>query len=1116
MRNLSLSLLLQLGIFTSLGIAQNITGSITGTVSDSTGAAVPNAKIVATNAGTGLTYAAQTNGSGVYNLPFLAVGSYNIVAENSGFKKAALGPFTLEVNQIARVNFKLEVGELTQTVEVSSAAPILQTESTATGDAINSTKLTSLPLNGRNFASLTLLIPGAISTNPSLMNTSARFQGSGSRPQVNGNREQTNNFLLDGVETGETVGNRIGYQPNVDALEEVKVITGNGGGEYGNVGGASVVMTLKSGTNEYHGNVFEFLRNNQLDANGYFANRTGQKRNAFRRNIFGGTFGGPIAKNRAFFFMDYEGSEQRVSGPAAASVAPQAWRTGDLSRFLSVNQIVRDPQTGTDAGSRVPFPGNIIPAARIANPVALKLFSSPDLYPLPNNTGAGALGVTNNYLATQASKLGNHQADAKVDFRLSDKDTLSGRWSIGRYSALGSRAALPVLLTNGTEGPTTSAVVSWTRSYTPRLVNETRVSYSRTGVADNTIDWSGQLGADGNGKFGIAGGQPIPGISGITVGGGLSNIGAGASIADSKQNNYQGQTHFTYQAGAHLLKFGGQLFRAQQNHYYAGNNGALGTFTYSGGYSGLDHGDFLLNTLSAKGRGAVTGNWGQRHWRNAVYFQDDWKARRNLTVNLGLRWEYISPLYEVADRQVNINTYTGALIYPGKSEFGRALYKPYRRQFMPTIGMAWTPERFNNKLVVRAGYRFSSFLEGTGANLRLPLNPPFFIESNVNYDARTPGDIRAGFADVIGAGDLTGPRTGPAPFYQARAWDLDLRPQFTNQYNLSIEYQLANATSISAAYVGNKATHLIVPHEANQPLPGTGPFNTWTNLNDRRPLAKSLPNVGNIALTESSGTSQYNSLQMTAKHRLRAGLELISAFTFSKTLTDNLGYYGCGAVASDGAYWQNAYDRRANYGPSCFDSPLNFTVGGLYSPPIGKGKHFGASMGRAADLILGGWSISYFLSTHSGFPVSINASAAQTNTGQSVRGNVRANYYRNMKVTSQTVDRFFGPVDSTTFCAAGVDNGTCAYGVPALGTFGTAGVGTQRAPSFFNLDASIGKKFHVTERQYLDFRVEFFNLANHVSFGPPGRDITALGSFGQITSQVTTPRNIQFGLKYNF
>jgi hypothetical protein len=246
------------------------------------------------------------------------------------------------------------------------------------------------------------------------------------------------------------------------------------------------------------------------------------------------------------------------------------------------------------------------------------------------------------------------------------------------------------------------------------------------------------------------------------------------------------------------------------------------------------------------------------------------------------------------------------------------------------------------------------------------------------------------------------------------------------------------------------------------------------------------------------------------------GLEAMASYTFSKTLTDNLGYYGCGSVNSDGAYWQNAYDRRANFGPACFDATHNIAVGGLYSLPMGKGKRFGSGMGKVGDMLLGGWNANYFITAHSGFPVTITASAAQNNTGQSVRGNVRANYYKQMVVSSRTVDRYFGPVDATTFCTAGVNNGNCAYGVPALGTFGTAGVGTERAPSYFNVDASIGKKFMITDRQFLDFRAEFFNAFNHVSYGPPGRDITTVGSFGQITSQITVPRNIQFGLKYTF
>jgi hypothetical protein len=870
-------------------------------------------------------------------------------------------------------------------------------------------------------------------------------------------------------------------------------------------------MTLKSGTNEFHGNLFEFLRNEKLDANGFFRNRNVNTatRTAFRRNIFGGTFGGPIVQNKAFFFMDYEGTEQRSSGPASASVAPAAWRTGDLSQLLGQNQIVRDPATGN------PFPGNIIPQSRIVNPAATALFSDRALYPLPNQPGTGALGVTGNFGGSSRSKLSNHQADAKVDWRFSDNDNLSGRWSIGRYESVGAANPLPVQLTSGTTGPTTSAVVNWTRTFSPRLVNDARVAFSRIKINDIVSDWSGLLGADANQRFGIAGGQPIAGLSSLQFGTGLTEPGTGGSISNTVDNKYQAQTNMTFQTGGHLLKFGGQMIRFQQNRFYAGNNGVLGIFRFNGSYSGVGFADFLLNQMSGKGRGDVSGLWGHRHWRNALFVQDDWKVAPNFTLNLGMRWEYITPIYEVADRQVNINTFTGQLLYANAdTEFGRALYKPYKKQFMPNLGFAWTPF---SKLVVRAGYRFSTFLEGTGANLRLTLNPPFFAETDVVYDARTPGDIRTGFSDLAGQKPtLDSPRTGAAPVLQGRAWDLNLRPQFTNQFNFAVESQVTDSTSVTAAYVGQRGTHLVVPHEANQPLPGTGPFSTWAPLNDRRPLARSLPNVSNIALTESSGTMWYNSLQLSGRRRMSNGLEFLTAYTFSKTLTDNLGYYGCGGVSSDGAYWQNAYDRRANYGPACFDARHNFTIGGLYDLPVGKNKRFLAD-NRVLDLILGGWNVNYFVSTHTGFPVTVNAPAHQNNTGQSVRGNVRANYYRPLpEPAERTVDRWFGPVD-TIFCQQnGVDNGVCSYGLPALGQFGSAGVGTERMPHFFNMDASIGKKFYVTERQYFDFRAEFFNVLNYTSWGAPGRDLTNPGAFGQITGQIGNPRNIQFGLKYYF
>jgi hypothetical protein len=514
----------------------------------------------------------------------------------------------------------------------------------------------------------------------------------------------------------------------------------------------------------------------------------------------------------------------------------------------------------------------------------------------------------------------------------------------------------------------------------------------------------------------------------------------------------------------------------------------------------------------SKGRGAVVGKWGHRHWRDAIFIQDDWKITSNLTIQLGMRWEYTQPIYEVADRQVNINTATGQLLYAGKNGNSRALYNAYYKQFEPRIGIAWNP---THRLVFRTGYAISTFLEGTGANLRLPLNPPFFFEANVNYDPRTPGDIRVGFADTPSTGTLDGPRTGANPYYQGRAWDLNLRPQFTQQYNATTEYQLSNATSLTAAYVGQVGTHLVDPHEANNPLPGVGPVANWTNANDRRPLVGPLPNVGNIALTESAARMGYNALQVSGRHRLSGGLTLTGFYVWSKSMMDNLGYYGCASVNSDGAYWQDAYNRRANKGPSCFDARINASIGGVYDMPFGKGRKYGSHWSKAADLIAGGWQVDYFLNAHSGFPVTANATSANTG-GRTPRGNVRANAYRPYVITSQTVDQFYGPVTASSFCAAEVNDGTCAFGIPAVGGLGGAGVGTLRAPSFFNLDTSVSKKFMLTERKYIQFRTEFFNALNHASWGPPGRDITSPTSFGQITSQVQNPRNIQFGLKFYF
>ncbi len=1081
-------------VFISAGTAQTITGAVTGTVTDATGSVVPGARITAINAATGLATHTESNEAGVYNFPFLPLGEYTLSAEAKGFRKVALGPFRLQVNQIARVNLQMEVGQLTETVEIRDIAPVLQTEATLTGDVLTSTKLTELPLNGRNFASLSLLVPGTISTNVNNMNTSGRFQNQGSRPYVNGNREQTNNFLLDGVDVNDSIDNRVGYQPNVDALEEVRVLTGNAPAEFGNAAGAVINAQLRSGTNEFHGNLFEFLRNDKLDANGFFNNRAGAAKKAWRRNIFGGTFGGPVRRNQAFFFMDYEGTRQVESGAARASVALPDYRRGNLSRFP---QQIKDPLTAQV------FPGNIIPASRITNPAARALFADEKLYPLPNAQGSGALGVSSNYIGRSANSLNNDQADAKLDLRASDRDNISGRFSISRYRQGGSQAALPTTMTTGQDGPTTTEVLTWTRTFSPSVVNELRAGYSRVVIGDVFLDPAGLLGPNGNEKLGISGGQPIAGASSIVMGDGLDNIGSGAAMGETVDNKYQLGNNLTIARGRHFLKMGGQAIRFHQNRYFAGNNGALGIFTFNGKYSGSAFADFLLNALASKGRGSVTGKWGHRHTRAGIFLQDDWKVRKNLTVNLGMRWEYTQPVYEVADRQSNFDLATGKQLFAGKDGNSRSLFEAYHKQFMPRIGMAYVPGLLGDKLVVRGGYAIISFLEGTGANLRLPLNPPFFFESDITYDLSSPGDIRTGFTDV---------KPLNVPSGQVRAWDPHLRPQFTQQWNVSLEYQLSNTVSGTAAYVGQHATHLVVPREGNQPLPGTGPVSTWRPLQERRPLYAAAALITNIATTDSASVMDYHSLQVSGRKRMSRGVEFLASYTFSKTLSDNRGFYGGGTyIAGEGAYWQNAYDRRADRGPAFFDAPHNLSLGGTWEVPVGRGRAWGGNWNRAADLFLGGWTGSFLVLAHSGFPVTI---IGRDQTNQAVRGNVRPNRYRPLSYRDQTIDNWFGT--GNTICGAGVDDGKCAYGDPVLGQFGNSGIGTERAPSFFNLDASVGKRFNVAEKKYFEFRTEFFNAFNHVSFGPPGRTTTSLGTFGQITTQASPVRNIEFALKFYF
>lgn len=1064
------------------GLAQTYTATVTGNVTDQQGAAVANAKVTASNQGTKLDYTATTSDSGVYTIPFLPVGNYVITVEANGFKKVVSNEIKLEINQTARINLSLQVGGVSDTVNVTDVAPVLQTESVTVGGVISGNTTTALPLNGRNFQQLTLLVPGTINPNPGGFNNP---NGQG-RPYVNGNREQGNAFLLDGISVDETIDNRIGYKPNIDAIAEFRVETSNSSAEFGNVTGATVNATMKSGTNEFHGNVFEFIRNEALDANSWANNRNNQNvKSKLRQNIFGGTLGGPIIKERLFFFAAYQQTIQRTGGAGTASVAPIAWRNGDLSAFTTP---IRDPQkTGacTTADRTACFTGNIIPANRISNPVARALFADTRLYPLPTRqqagTGVGLIDVVT------ASEINNPQIDGKIDWRVTDKDNFSSRYSFMRGTSSTPKGALPINITGKSVTRPQNIALNWTRTISPTVINEARVGFNRAVFISDFLDWA-DIG-NANSKFGIPGNQLIPGLASVSAGNGIA-FGSRAVNEDNVTNTFHYGDNLTILKGRHSLKMGGQWQRYQQNRFYPGNNGLLGGFTYDGRFTGLAFADFLLDQLANKSIGSQSGTWGHRQNRIGVFFQDDFKVRNNLTLNLGMRWEYTSPVVEVKDRQSNFDLITKQQIFANRNGNSRALYRAFYKGFEPRIGFAWTPTQFDGKVVVRAGYGITQYMEGTGSNLRLPLNPPLFSEADQTYDATTgPGSITRGFQDVI-------VRNTPAG--NIRVWNPDLRPQFTQQWNLALEYQLTPTTSLSASYVGHKADHLVAPTDWNQPLPGVGAPSTWTSLNSRRPFFAAYPLVTQISGTDSWARSNYHALQVFGRQRLTKGFEFLASYTLSKTMTDNLGYYGSGGVASQGAYPSDNYNRRRDYGRAFFDARHNFVWSGTYDLPLGKGRSFGSDWSPVANGILGGWGISSIVSLHSGFPITVQAVDVSL---QGPRGGGRPNLVGDWKPSNQNIDNWLNPA---------------AFVMPAQGTFGNSGVGIAEAPGYVNWDFGVGKKFYVSEGNYIDFRAEFFNFTNTPSFAPPARNFSDLNTFGKITGTVSPPRNIEFALKYIF
>ncbi len=1052
--------------------AQTGAASLTGIVTDQSGAAVPGATVTATNQATNVGYTAVSNDAGNYTVTALPVGVYVIKAELSRFKTAATKPVQMEAQQVVRLDVKLELGGLEETVEVSSESQVLQTETATVGEVISGTTLTALPLNGRNSGQLSLLLPGVVTPNPGSFTGSRNFGGG--RPYVNGNREQTNNYTIDGVDMNESIDNLVAYQPSPDALAQISVETNNYGADTGNVAGAVISNVIKSGTNVIRGNVFEFYRDSSMDANSWANNRSHAAKPQRTQHIYGGTLGGPIVKNRLFLFGNYQGTRFDAPGSETVSVAPETWRRGDLS---SVTATIKDPLTGQV------FVGNQIPASRIS-PIAAAILGNTTLYPLPNRS---VTGVTGNYVGQTLTTNRANQGDVRADWNTSAKDKIFGRFSFAEYQARTSKRALPLLLGSQTDAPFRNVAFNWNRVLNPSLVNEVLVGFNQITIVSSTADWAGI--GNANATFGIAGGQPIPGLSSIGWGGGLTSAGAGASNTDTLDKTYQVNEKLTWLAGRHSVKVGGQLLHYVQRRFYAGNNGLLGLFNYSGAFSGFAFSDFLLDQVGSKGRGSAAAPWTHLHNRSALYVQDDFKLKPEFTLNLGMRWAYTQPVVEKNNLESNFDLMTGQqILAKNGSRESRALYRSFKKGFEPRLGFAWHPDE---RWVVRGAYGISQYMEGTGANLRLPLNPPYFFESNVTFDATTgAGNLGAGFSDV---------RPLDKPSGQVRAWDPNLRPQLTQQWNVFGEYLLTSTMSLNVGYVGHDAKHLVTPVEGNQPFPGVGDPSTWAPLQSRRPLFATAPLITNISTTAARGRSDYNGLQASLRKRASHGLEYLASYTLSRTRTNNLGYYGSGGVAAEGAYWMNAYRPDWNYGPAFFDARHNFVLSASYELPYGRDRRWGNDAGGLMSAVLGGWRLGGIFQARTGFPITVTD--GRGSSLQATRGNERPNCVGDPTPAEQTLTHWLN-----------ID----AFARAPLGTWGNCGTGVARAPGYKNVDLTLAKRFNLGGERSFEVRGEAFNLTNTPSFSPPARDISNVNTFGTISGTVSTARTVELVVKFFF
>lgn len=1095
--------------------AQTTSGSIVGSVVDPSGAAVPAASVTITNLDTAAVFRTSSDSSGNYVATPLAIGRYSVVVEAQGFKKAVSTNITLNVQDRLGLNFKLEVGSISESVTVLDAAPLLQTDTSTLGQVVNSQSIDDLPLNGRFVSKLAVLTAGVVPTTP------GAFDSNTGGFSANGVRPYQNNYMLDGVDNNSmqsagTSGATYVISPPPDAIAEFKLQTNSMSAEFGRSAGGVMNVTLKSGTNRYHGSLFEFFRNSALDAKNYFDSATNPIPQ-FKQNQFGGTLGGPVripdiynGKDKTFFFVDYQGTRIRKGLTLFATVPLPAWRTGDFSGF---NPIF-DPSTTTVVGgvaTRTQFPGNQIPLSRF-DPVALKLLND---FPLPNVPGTvDPSGVANNYLSSPSQQDDSDGFDVRIDHKISDSDSLFARFSYYNETFL-YPGSLPAPLYDGnfTTGTTVSkvrtGVLAYTHIFTSHTINEVKASYLYNNSAlrgfNTDVDGAAQLGIPGIPFTPGNGGLPTFGVSGINGFG-----GAPFSPTVEVQNEFLLLDNLTLVRGAHTLKVGVEA-RPRVNFSFEQPIAPRGNFWFSGnftrdpnnlGNTGLGTADFALGALTE----ATITTSENDHFQEPAYFafvQDDYKVNSKLTVNLGLRYEFVSNAIEKDNAQANFNIDTLTLdIVKGRTDplpsnfdfanipvnrnASRTLVPNNKLNFAPRVGFAYN---FLPKTVLRGGYGifYSSFEFGPLSDPNPGLNPPFHRQSTFTAPSVvTPNPTVSQLASGFPSTALSNPDS--ASFF---AISPHLRNPYVQDWNLAVQRDLGWNTVFDVAYAGSRGNKQYEFRDVNQPSATADPT---LPLDPRRPL----PYLGQgLTLWCSCGFSTYHSLQTKVNKRFSNGVTFLAAYTYAKTI-DERSQASFGLGSNDGFRDATRFPGLEK-GLADFDVRHRFVFSYSYALPVGRGKRFGGDMGKLANTVVGGWEFVGVTAFQTGYPLTITSSINSANsTGQNRPDPVPG---VSLIPSHQGPTEWYNPA---------------ALQAAAPGTYGLLGRNVLEGPGQINVDFSLFKNFVLGEEREVQFRAEFFNLVNHPNFRGDSIGLTFdQAGAGQITA-ANASRQIQLGIKLYF